>query len=117
MDSGWLFVDASYSGNAVEIRIEAHNPLNSVALHYSDMEGIASRHLPFAQYQVAGPLNVCTFDRVNSFDDRQQCFKCRLNVLAPIDGSISVKNVLENLGVGDQWSLFGYKSFEKPVGI
>src|SRR5206468_9088737 len=67
--------------------------------------------------EVAGAFNVRALDGVNSFDDRQQYFKCGSNVLAPINGGIPVKDLLKNLRVRDQRSFFGHKSFEKPAGI
>jgi hypothetical protein len=50
-------------------------------------------------------------------DDLEQHLETRLDRIASIDGDIAVKNLLQDLGIGDEPSFFGDGTFEKTTSV
>lgn len=76
--------------NAIEPGIEAQYALNTVLLHDSNMQRIASRKSPMAQNDFFRPFCGSLINGENLIHDSEQGIECRLNGVTPVYCNVSV---------------------------
>jgi len=99
------------------VAIEAENLLDTVLAHDSYMNGISRRQIRVADDDVPSTFDDLEIHRQHIIDDLEQYFEARLDGIAAIDGNKTVKDLLHDIGIGDEPALLGDGSFEQTASI
>ena len=97
-----LLRDSRDPWKAVKPRIEAHDPGDTLALHNGQVQRVPGGQTRVAQHDSLGPLDVGKLHSENFIDDTQERIEGGLNRVAPVDGNVTVENLLEHLDVCDE---------------
>ncbi len=93
---------ATYTRDSVECRVECHDQLDAISRHHCSMQGIAGRQARNSQDELSSTLDIREPDRNHLVDDTKQDIERRLNRVTSTDRNISVEDLLQHLGAGDQ---------------
>lgn len=97
--------------------VETEDPFHSVLSHDGEMDGIPRCQFGMADDDVSSTLGDLEINREHLVDDLQQDFEARLNSVAAVNRDIAVKNLLQDLGIGDEALFFGDGTFEKTTSV
>ncbi len=86
-------------------------------LHHREMKRISSRQTRFSKDDLLGPFEVRKFYGEDFVGDAQERVEGGLNRIAPIDGDVSVQDLLERLDVGDETFSFSKTSFQGLLSV
>jgi hypothetical protein len=95
-------VDPPQAGPAVEITIKAQYRTNTVTLHHGNMDGIAGRHHGRILSDLRRAQHVGLLDRDHVVNHFQSNLKGWPDRIAPVNGRVAVKNLLQYFSVRDQ---------------
>src|SRR6266581_9224816 len=93
---------ATYTRDSIECRVECHDQLDAISRHHRSMQGIAGRQARNPQDELPSTLDIREPDRNHLVDDTKQDIERRLNRVTSADRNISVEDLLQHLGAGDQ---------------
>ena len=91
-------------GKIVEMPVEAEDVFDVMDPHDSEVNGIPSGQLRVADDDLACLLNDVEIDRQHLIDDLEHDLEARLDGVASVDGHIAVEDLLQDLGVGDEYN-------------
>ena len=97
--------------------VEVEDVLDAVLAHDSYVYGISRRQIRMADDDVPSPFDDLEVHRQHVIDDLEQHIKARLDRIAAINRYVTVKDFLQNLGIGDEPAFFGDRSFEETTSI
>jgi len=87
---------------AVEITVEAQNRSNAVALHDSNMEGVAGRHQRAILGDLPGTQNLRLPDGDHFVDDIQRNLQGWSDRFSFFNSRITMENLLQHFSVGNE---------------
>jgi hypothetical protein len=99
---GALRHDPRDSRKAVEAPVEARDSRDFLTLHDGQVKSIASRQPRVSLDDPLGTLDVGKLHGEDFVGNPQKRVEGGLNRVAPVDGDVAVKNLLEHLDVGDE---------------
>jgi hypothetical protein len=70
--------------------------------HYGEMDCITRGQLYVPQYNLFGALHHNLVNGQDLIDDAQQCVEGWLDGVAPLHGSVSVQDLLQDLSIRDE---------------
>ena len=109
--------DSGDARKTVEMAVEAEDVLDSVLAHDSYVNGITRRQIRMTDDDVPCPFDDLEVHRQHVIDDLEQHLEAWLDRIAAIDRHVTVKDFLENLGIGDKPAFFGDRPFEQTASI
>src|ERR1700724_406480 len=107
-ESEELLAQPAHSGEAVETGVIGHDVGDAVTPHQRQMQSIAGREALAREQEFLGTLEVGKLDREDLVHHSEESVEGGLNPLPLAQGIITVKDFLQNLGIGDQ-SLAGHR--------
>lgn len=105
------------SWKAVKAGVEAHDLFDSMPFHNCHMNGVPSRQATVCQKNLFRPLGNGAVNWEHLINHAQQRVESRLNILAAIDGIVTVQNLLQNFGVGYEALALVHVFFQQALGI
>jgi len=81
-------------------------------LHDGEVHGISGRESRIPQGNFLGTLRCREINRKDSIYHVQDCVECGLDGIPALNRSISMQNLLENLGIRDESLTFTDEFFE-----
>jgi hypothetical protein len=114
---GWGSADARDSGESVEAAIKTENTLDAVDLHGGKVNSIARGQLLVTQNDCASALDGGTVDWKDFIDDAKQSVKGRLDCIGAVDGNVTVKDLLQDFGIGDEALAIADQILQTSPGI
>jgi hypothetical protein len=85
---------------SVEAAVEGHDPLDPMAAHHGDVDGIACGQRFVAEKDVLGGLRVLVIDWEDLIDNPEDGVEGGLDGVATAYGRIAVADLLQDLRVG-----------------
>ncbi len=95
-------LEALDTGVTVESSIETQDFPHSPLFHYCQVDGVARRQPLMAKHDLLGTLNGRFIHREHLVDNAEQCVEGRLDRVAAVNGSVPMKDFLEDLRIGGQ---------------
>ena len=93
---------ANDSGETIEASIKAQYSLDAMDLHHGKMYCISRRQPSLTEHDLLGSLGRSSVHWEYLIDHTQQRIKRRLNRVPPLDGNVTVQNLLQHFSVGDE---------------
>jgi hypothetical protein len=109
--------DPRDSRKAVETRVETENPRDLPALHDRQVKRVAGRQLRAPQHNPPGALDVRELHGEDLVSDSQKRVEGGLDRVAPADGDVTMKDLLEDLRVGDETLLLRKDSLQNLLRV
>jgi hypothetical protein len=92
-------LEANDAWEAVESRIEAHDPPDPMRVHDRQVQRVAGRQANGSEHNGLGSLDDCAINRKDLIDDTEQGVERRLDRVTAVDGDVAMQNLLEDLRV------------------
>lgn len=112
-----LLPQAFDSREIVESSVEAHDAVNAMSFHDCEVKRVARGQPTASQDDRFRPVDSTGVDGKHFVDDSQQRVEGGLDRIAPIDGDVAVKDLLQHLGVGHESCPLGDVSLEQPLRV
>jgi hypothetical protein len=87
---------------AVETRVKAHDPGDTLALHHGQVQRVPGGQARVAEHDALGALDVGELHSEDLVDDSQERVEGGLDSVPPVDGDVAVEDLLEHLDVRDE---------------
>jgi hypothetical protein len=99
------------------VAVEAQDVLDAVLAHDSYVNGISRVQIRMADDDVPSPFDDLEVHRQHVIDNLEQHVEAWLDRIAAINRYVTVKDLLQNLGIGDEPAFFGDRSFEQTTSV
>jgi len=108
---------SSDARNTVEMAVEAEDVLYAVLSHDSYVDGISRRQIGVADDDIPSTFDNFEVHRQHLVDDLEQYLEARLDGIAAIDRHVTVKDLLQDPGIGNESALLGNGTFEQTASV